>query len=495
MAINSVAPGYDTGEAQSVFRGNERNAHILVLSTSLLTDRVFLYTRFLERLGQQATVTVWANSANLPRNRDLWRSSRSEIEGFPRVGPFREFPHNFLRRLNEFVWDYRHRPPSRLSMWQHVRSRTIPGSIRALRLPARFLALMRAERTLERQLGKLLLSYPRCPEAVERLKSMSPDLVITTGPFQFEQPAIVAAARNLGIPVLALIPSWDNVSTKHRMVFSYDGFIVWSDRTKEELRRFYPDSRHVPIYVVGAAQFDVFFQERFHVTREVFCSDYGLRPELPIIVYAVGSPNFLKEHHGAVDMAGRVARGDLGNVQMIVRPHPLHDNGEMESQLKEFYPHVVLQKTADVGVALNARLQDERQIKEWVNTFRHADVVINLSSTVAIDAAIFDRPVVNLDYDPEPGQPNQTLVKDVNHVWTHFKPVAESGGLWLVNNAEEMVEAVKTYLANPGLHRDKRRWIAESVCQHVDGHSGERMAEAILDFTFNHAKARNTYGN
>jgi hypothetical protein len=324
---------------------------------------------------------------------------------------------------------------------------------------------------------------------------MCPDVVITTGPFQYEQPAVVAAARNLGIPVLAFIPSWDNVSTKNRMVFKYDGFIAWSDQTREDLHRFYPDSCEVPIYVVGAAQFDVFFQKRFHLTREAFCADSGLRPELPIIVYAVGSPNFLKEHHGALDMAARVARGDLGDVQMIVRPHPLHDNGAMESQLREFYPRVVVQKTAQVDLALNARSQDECQIKEWVNTFRHADVVINLSSTVAVDAAILDRPVVNLDYDPEPGQPNQRLVKDVNHSWTHFKPIAESGGVWLANDPEEVVEAVTTYLSNPGLHRDRRRWIAEYVCQHLDGRSGERMAEAILDFTFNHAKARNTYGN
>jgi hypothetical protein len=93
-----------------------------------------------------------------------------------------------------------------------------------------------------------------------------------------------------------------------------------------------------------------------------------------------------------------------------------------------------------------------------------------------------DRPVVNLDYDPEPGRPNQALVKEVNHLWTHFKPVAESGGVWLVNNPEEMVEAVRTYLAHPEMHRDRRRWIAEYVCQYLDGRCGQRMAAAILDF-------------
>jgi CDP-glycerol glycerophosphotransferase (TagB/SpsB family) len=139
--------------------------------------------------------------------------------------------------------------------------------------------------------------------------------------------------------------------------------------------------------------------------------------------------------------------------------------------------------------------QDRKQIIDWVNTFRHADVVVNLSSTVTVDAAIFDRPVVNLDYDPEPGQPNQLLVKDINHLWTHFKPIAESGGVWLVNNIDEMVEAVRTYLKHPELHREKRRWIAEYVCGYVDGHCGERMAHAILSFVEHHTRRSPNNGN
>jgi CDP-glycerol glycerophosphotransferase (TagB/SpsB family) len=199
-------------------------------------------------------------------------------------------------------------------------------------------------------------------------------------------------------------------------------------------------------------------------------------------VYAVGSPNFLHEHHGALEMAKRICQGELGDVQMLVRPHPIHDNSEMIELFRPYAPRVVLQQTAEAGTELTARSQDESHIVEWVNTFRHADVVVNLSSTVTVDAAIFDRPVVNLDFDPEPGQPNQALVKDVNHLWTHFKPIAESGGVWLVNDWEELTMAVKTYLRQPELHREKRRWIAEYVCGYTDGKCGERMAQAVLDF-------------
>jgi hypothetical protein len=455
---------------------------VLVLTSSLLTDRMFLHTRFLEILGREASTKVWATSAQNPRFRETWDSVPVMVENFPEVKAFREFPHNYLRRLNEFTWDFRQNSPSRLSMMRHVRDKSWHTSIRALKVPARILAGLKAEQALENRLERLLLGYPRSNGALESFQSNPPDVVFTTGPFQFEQPAVVAAAKNLRIPSLALIPSWDNLSTKPRMVFKHDGYVVWSKQMQRELHDFYPNTRDVPLYVVGAPQFDVFFEERFRQSRPEFCASQGLRPDLPIILYAIGSPNFLQEHYGALKLAECIQHGELGNVQMLVRPHPIHDNAEMALMFQRFAPRVVSQQTAEAGTSLTARSQDERQIVEWVNSFRHADVVVNLSSTATVDAAILDRPVVNLDFDPEPGCPNQALVKDVNHLWTHFKPVAESGGVWLVNDYKEMVAAIKTYLRQPELHRDKRRWLAEYVCGYVDGRSGDRMARAVFDF-------------
>lgn len=454
----------------------------LLLSSSLLTDRMFLHTGFLEALNTYASVRVWATSTVNDRFREAWNACSATIEPFPEIRPFREFPYNYLRRVNELVWDFRQRSPSRLSMWRHVRSKRLSPGVRALKVLARALALMKIEQRLEDRLERMLLAYPRSAEALDRLSARPADVLVATGVFQFEQPAVVAAAKTRGIPTLALIPSWDNLSTKNRMVFKYDGYLVWSEQTKRELHEVYPATREVPVYVVGAPQFDVFFQERFLLSRDDFCASQGLKSELPIIVYAIGSPNFLQEHHGALDMAEKVMRGELGDVQLIIRPHPVHDNAEMARFSGDFSSRVIAQRTSEPGAAIVARSQDERGIIEWVNTFRHADVVINLSSTVTVDAAIFDRPIINLDYDPEPGQPNQALVKDVNHVWTHFKPIAESGGVWLVNNRDELVGAVKTYLRHPELHRKERRWIAEYVCGYLDGRCGERMAEAVLDF-------------
>ena len=335
-----------------------------------------------------------------------------------------------------------------------------------------------------------LLRAQRAEAATQRFREDPPSLLLCTNPFWFVEPGVVAAAKRQGIPTLALIPSWDNLSTKSRMTSTFDGYLVWSESAKRELHQFYPATRNAPVYVVGALQFDVFSQPRFCQTREEFCAVQGLSADKPIVVYALGSPNFLLEVPGAVRVAEMVSRGELGDIQLIVRPHPIHDNHELTALFAKFSPRVIVQKAGLAGAGTTARFQDQTQIGTWVNTFRHADVVVNLCSTVTVDAAIFDRPVVNLDFDPAVTQENQSLIREINHLWTHFKPVAESGGVWLVNNFAELAHAIKTYLEHPELHREQRRWIVEHVCGYVDGACGERAASAVLAFA---SKTRNGF--
>lgn len=455
---------------------------IVVLSSSLLTERMLLYSSFLPAIQQRAALHLWTTSPRNLNYKDQAGLTEIEVEHFPEVLPFKEFPYNYLRRLNEWTWDYRLQAPSRLSMRRHVRDKQMRWHIRNLKYPARMLASLGLENAFESWLEGVLLNYPRSPEGAARLGQLRPAALLTMGTFRYEEPAIAAAAKTLGIPVLAFITSWDNPTTKNRMVFKYDGYVVWSEEMKAHLHTFYPHSQSVPVYVVGAPQFDVFFQSRFEQSRAEFCAEQQLDPALPILLYALSSPNFIPEFTAVRHLAEQVASGALGRVQLLVRPHPLFDKGQIFDELRRLGPRVIVQDTGQRELNLQQRAQNESHIRQWVNTFRHAAVVVNLSSTAAIDGALFDKPVVNLDFDPEPEQLRQGLVKDLNHLWTHFKPIAESGGLWLVNNLNEMITATKTYLEQPGLHRERRRWMADFVTGYADGQSGARFAEALIDF-------------
>lgn len=451
---------------------------LLVLTSSLLTDRMLTHSRFLPTLAGSTDVVVWAASAENERLGSAWRAAPATVEPFPAVEPFPEWV-NLLRRLDEFAWDHRLRPPSRLSMERHVRSVNQRRRVRAMRLPGAIVAASRACGVYERLLERLMLRIQRSEEAQRRLQQLRPRAVLTMNPFWFMEPAVVAEARRLGIPVMAFVPSWDNITTKGRMVYGYDAYFVWSDTQLEELRTFYPRSTDVPSRAVGAPQFDVFFDDRFHEPRDRFFCRHGLDVDLPVVVYAVGSPNFIHEHHGALRFARAVARGDLGDIQVLIRPHPIHDRAQFSADFLELGPRVRVQQVAEPDRALVERGQDNDEIIDWVSTFRYADVVVNLSSTVGIDAAIFDRPVVNLDYDPAPERPNQQLVKEINREWSHFAPVARTGGLWMAEDDDAVIAGVRAYLSEPSLHRDGRRRMVELVCGGTVGGAGDRFAEAV----------------
>src|SRR5688572_30102259 len=84
----------------------------LLLSTSLLVDRVFLYTGLIKTLREQGQVSVWASSFGDFDAESSWADVNAHMKAFPSIRAFKEIPHNFLRRLNEYVWDYRYLPPS-----------------------------------------------------------------------------------------------------------------------------------------------------------------------------------------------------------------------------------------------------------------------------------------------------------------------------------------------------------------------------------------------
>jgi CDP-Glycerol:Poly(glycerophosphate) glycerophosphotransferase len=453
---------------------------VLILSSSALTDRMLAHTDALRILREEAAVRIWATSAANPRFRPFWQSVAASVEPFPEIRPYPTVPINALRRLNDYSWDFAIRDPGRMSAMERIRKGNERWWARMWKNPARAVASLGLQEGLEQGLERMMTAYDRSPEALARLQADPPAAVLAMGPMRHEEPAVVAAAKKLKIPVFAFITSWDNISIKSRMVFRYDGYFVWSEQMKRELMERYSASRRTPISIVGAPQFDAFFRTSNHLSRQEFCRRYGLNPARPIIVHALGVANGVEEHWGALDLARRVAAGDLGDAQLMVRPHPFLNHLELREMFRAFAPRVVVQQSGDPSEERIFRSQDHESLIEWVNTFRHADVVVHLSSTVAIDAALFDRPSVCMDYDPAPGSPRQELVREVNHSWTHYKPVAESGGQALAASPEELVQAIRKYLENPGLHQEARRGMAEYVCGYIDGRCGARLGEAVL---------------
>jgi hypothetical protein len=455
---------------------------VLILTSALLDDRKLLFNDCLAHLAREADVTIWAASFANPAVRPLWDKTPARVEAFPQVTPVRTLPVGLLRRINDAVWDHHLGLSSRLSFRALIADARADWRTRLLRSPGRLLARLGIAPQLEGLVHALTRRFCRSRDVAARLQALAPDVVLSTGATRALEPPVLTEARRAGTPVLSLIHSWDSLTTKARLLDPLDGFLVWSPQMRAELLRVYPFADPATVYVVGAQQFDVFFQPRFQVAREAFLAAHGLASGRRVITYALGSPRlFPEEWRAARRLAEAMRDGQIENAQLLVRPHPQFGEGRIEAHF-EGLPHVRIQKVPGRERAFTERAQDEAQIRDWVGTFRHTDVLVNLSSTAAIDACLVDTPVVNLDFDPDPARARQALVKAVNHEWEHFSPVAQSGGLRLVADEDAMVAAVQAYLEHPGADAAGRGQAAAYVCGYVDGRCGVRMAEAVLGF-------------
>jgi hypothetical protein len=450
---------------------------VVCLSSLFMTDRILLHSSFVEGLlphAEPLVVSAAVAEKSFPHEHPHSRYFRA----VKLPGGFRT-QYTLLRHFETYLWDHAAPAFSRHSFWRLRKARETQRREHWLRAGARALAPLGVEHWLERRLERLLVERAAPEATLDWLRAVRPAVVLAMYPFLEKQMVTVAAAKQLGIPVLAFITSWDNLTTKARLVYDYDGYVVWSEQMKRELHEFYPRSRRRPVTVAGAPQYDVFFQEQYRQPRDAFLRCYGLDPARPVILYCLGSPNMIREDYGALQFLERAAgHAALARAQVIVRAHPAHFEKDLHAldQVRARFPHVVIQGPHRHWE--NFPFQGEQGIVEWVNTVRHADVVINLSSTMTVDAAIFDRPVVNLDFDPEPGRPNQQMIKEINREWNHSGPIARSGGVWLAGDIDEVVRATAAYLDNPALHRAERRWIVEHVCGAADGNAGRHLAEA-----------------
>src|SRR5207247_5864096 len=117
--------------------------------------------------------------------------------------------------------------------------------------------------------------------------------------------------------------------------------------------------------------------------------------------------------------------------------------------------HVIAEKpfraTVKASDGLSVDITPESQ-QHLADTLRHSDVVLQVASTIAIEAAIFDTPVVNVSFDGE--EPSE-FVRSARRYYrfTHYVNITSQGAVRVAENPDQLVDFVGGSLADPSLHR------------------------------------------
>jgi hypothetical protein len=352
--------------------------------------------------------------------------------------------------------------------------------IRAKRLLAGALAPSIVRKESRYQLIDRAIAHPWADALFDRHR---PVLLVTSSPgLIFSEVPLLRTAVRRGVRSMAVDPSWDNFTNKLLPVRRVDRLIVWNELMKAQaiaLHGYQPDE----IRIAGTPQWDLYFKPGPVTPRETFFRRIGADPSRKLITLTT-TPRELYPHHDHVlrvlarAMTERAWRHDT---QVLVRLHP-RDEVEPYAEFRDV-PHVIIEKpfraTVKAGDGLAVDITAENQ-QHLADTLRYSDVVVNVASTIAIEAAIFDTPVVNIAFDGETPSPWERSARRY-YQFTHYVNITRQAAVRVAGDPAALVHHIGRYLNDPAIDRAGRRRVVLEQCQFLDGRAAERVASFVAD--------------
>ena len=291
---------------------------------------------------------------------------------------------------------------------------------------------------------------------------------------------ICIAAKELNIPVISAIYSWDNLP-KARLAVRADRYLVWSDYMKEEMQLYYPEIPQKNVIVTGTPQFEFYYKQDLQISRETFANKYGLDASKKWICFSgddkLTSPNdplYLKD-------VAKAIKSDTGlnNVQLIFRGSPVDFSDRYDEVLQEFEETVSINPLWHTSETYwTSYFPKFEDVSLLANLSFHCDLVINIGSTMAHDFAILNKPCLYLNYNHKE---NAYWNSETVYQFQHFRTMQGLEAVGWLNAPDEIAEKINLALTHPEqIGKDRKKWL-EKIVQHPLEDNSRKIAHVLLN--------------
>ncbi len=332
-----------------------------------------------------------------------------------------------------------------------------------------------------------------------------PDLVVTGVPGYFPHDTLLLReAKARRIPTACVICSWDAPHNMGLAGVQPDHVVVWSEVQQREMQR-YQGIRPSRTFVGGVPAFDSYRTTARWPSREEIFAKYGLDPQRKLIVLATKSPSVYLHIRVMEALVEAVEAGQFVQpVQLLLRLHPLHftafmaDSPALQSIMAEY--HALAERTSHLAFSVpqvvSRKLDNDMpgETRVLASLLHHTDVLVNLFSTIQLEACLAGVPVINLAFDPPRGDllDGTALLPSQAREGYRLRPIAvdmgqpqgqrvlASGATRQAFSKEELVQAINRYLEDPRLDAEARQRLVEQECGPTDGRAGERIGQFLL---------------
>ena len=326
-------------------------------------------------------------------------------------------------------------------------------------------------------------------------KKHQPDLLVVTslGTFDYDQ-LFMRQARKHGTKVISVLLSWDNTTTRGMPAAYSDKVICWTEIMKQELVDLNDIEPH-KINVGGVALYDYYFNNNNFYSRSELYDIFNIDRKLNLIFFATKSPNcyISNDYISQLILEAINEKRLIKECHLLVRLHPIYyrrinDDVVFSRFIEDFkrldnkYEKLTINKPKIMSKALNYSMP-ESEIKLLASILRHSDLVINVFSSLNIEASIFNTPIVNVAFEgkipPNIKKARLNIDQDLNE--SHNQRIVKSGGVAMAFNAQQLISLINDQLSHPSKKQQGRQNIINNESGPYHGDAGRKIAEIILN--------------
>jgi CDP-glycerol glycerophosphotransferase (TagB/SpsB family) len=237
------------------------------------------------------------------------------------------------------------------------------------------------------------------------------------------------------------------------------------------------------IFVSGLPQYDYFYSDESNFfNRQEFFNKISISPDKELLVYASMGRAFSTSDWDMIDFLHKLieTKGKLvKDCALLVRfqPNDFVDDVEIKKRPYLKYDQPGIRFGSKRGVDWDMNNAD---LAHLYATLNHMSILVCYASSISIDAAVFDKPVININYEIK--ENNIMLKSPTQHYNSeHYKNALKTGAIDLVGSEDELVRSINSYLLDSSIKSKEREQLIKEQCTFTDGKSGERIANFILN--------------
>lgn len=308
--------------------------------------------------------------------------------------------------------------------------------------------------------------------------------ILTTAPFLYSEELICRVATHRNIPIFYSVLSFDNLTTRGYLPFTANHYFVWNAYNKNELLRIQPPLNHDQISITGPAQFDFYYWYQYLKNEQEWRSDKKIPEGRPVILYGANAKYFVPNEYlivKSIDEA--ITNGEIQeNPLVLLRPHPTDSFSDWENFVKTC-KNVYIEKPLEKNQSedkmhnkfSNFTMED---VKNLCSSLAHSAVHISYASTLALDGACFNKPLICPYFAPDNSVYNDKEIRNLYHS-EHYTPIRLSGAVDLPENEVELIESINWALLIPDLRSQERAMLVDQMITFRDGRATERIAAEL----------------